>query len=374
MDHTVGHVLNSYDFTKPIDLANKGVYKFPRIVSQKEAVQKSIQYMKDTAEGKIEFLTTKYSKLNKAVDGGFLWDSTLVISGLSSAGKSTLSNRIISSFCTNSKKKIVTIKFNFEMSAHYVIAREICTLANIKISDLYNKGKRMGNQRINELVKDYYSKIIDFPVVYVEEPLSYKEIKAFILHFWNQVCKKDDIGLIVEVDHSSIVKGEENDSMGAKVARLMDGLNECKKKIELQGGRSFYVVITQMNRNIKNIERLSNPSLHLPNTSDLYFSSELEFYADYMLITHSPYKINLTSYTNEKYPTWLGSADKTNNFETPFIYWSVLKNRNGELHDAIPMLSNLKHFDFEEVETQDFIDYWDKFKRESVCYRKLKTA
>lgn len=89
----------------------------------------------------------------------------------------------------------------------------------------------------------------------------------------------------------------------------------------------------------------------------------IEFFSDYIMFTHMPSKLNLRSYTDEKYPILLTDGNDT----TEFIYWHITKNREGTPDQIIPMLNNLKYYDFEEVDLADFDRYHKEFISKGTC-------
>jgi hypothetical protein len=76
-----------------------------------------------------------------------------------------------------------------------------------------------------------------------------------------------------------------------------------------------------------------------------------------------PAKLNLRSYTDNNFPIRL----KDQGEEIEFIYWHITKNREGIPDQIIPMLNNLKYFDFTEVDLNDFDRYCQEFKRTGQC-------
>lgn len=176
------------------------------------------------------------------------------------------------------------------------------------------------------------------------------------------------------IDHAGIVRGaKESDHEKERIDGLMQGLNNVKKRIASIGGNAMYIVLSQMNREIYQVERKTNPTLHYPQTSDLFGASSMEFYSDYIMFTHNPSKLHLNHYTEFKYPIFLGDENHTNSREKPFIYWRIAKNREGELWDTIPMISRFERFDFEEVSGDDFQIYHDQFLKTGECWR-IKTS
>jgi hypothetical protein len=92
-------------------------------------------------------------------------------------------------------------------------------------------------------------------------------------------------------------------------------------------------------------------------------SSSLEFYSDYILISHIPAKLHLKYYTDNKFPVFLTDGDYT----VSFVYWHLIKNRDGESDIIFPMLNNLKYFDFVEVNSEDFVKYHRDFVATGMC-------
>ena len=140
----------------------------------------------------------------------------------------------------------------------------------------------------------------------------------------------------------------------------MSTLNSVKKKIAFEGGSVFFILLSQMNRDIKKTERIQIPNMHYPITSDIFAASSIEFFSDYIMCTHMPAKLNLKGYTDNNFPIYL-------NDEQEFIYWHIMKNREGIPDQIIPMLNNLKHFDFKEVDLKDFTRYCKEWKKDGRC-------
>lgn len=157
--------------------------------------------------------------------------------------------------------------------------------------------------------------------------------------------------IIVEFDHALIVEGRQNDTEKDRVDGLMRELNKVKKYISSKGGNFFCFVLSQANRKIESIERVMNPNLHPPQMSDIFGSSAVAQYSDYIIFAHTPAKlIGNAPYTSAKLPTWFGNKEKM------FTYWHILKNRSGPPDKIIPMIANLKFFDFEELTQEEFLE------------------
>jgi len=262
----------------------------------------------------------------------------------------------------------MVLSLNWEMLAHKTVGREISHLSKTKLKELYSSDNPIDDMKLNNIVLEYYEKLAEYPIVYVEEPTDYNTFGEMVYYYWKKLCAKDQINLIVEIDHAVICKGLNHDTQKDRIDKLMEEVNGAKKKISSEGGNVMFIALTQMNRNIKSIERKSVPEEHYPSTEDLFAASSIEFYSDYIIILHMPAKIHLSSYTDNKFPVWLGSKDEKENQETQFIYFHIIKQREGEPDLMIPMLNRLQYFDFEEIEEKDFDKYWEDFKKSNVCY------
>jgi len=360
--------MNLNDKLKSISKLPDGIAK---IITQEKAIRDNIEYVRKRASGEIKALGTCYNKLNKALGGGFESNTILTLSGLSGGGKSTLSKRLMNSITDNvisNGRNCVSLSFNFEMLAHKTVGREISNMSKMTLKELYSSENPLAEFAIDRLVRQYYDKINKYPIIYVEEPENHITIGNSIYYYWNKLCRNDNSVMIVEIDHAVITKGKDTDSQKDKIDDLMETLNKVKKKIAAEGGEVFYIVLSQMNRDIKHRDRMTDPVQHYPVSSDLMSSSSLEFYSDYILISHIPAKLHLKSYTDNKFPIFLTDGD----YMVSFIYWHLIKNRDGESDIIFPMLNNLKYFDFVEVQSNDFLQYHKDFVATGMC-NKVKT-
>lgn len=358
------------DKLKSIDNSELKEQGIAKVITQNKAVNDNINYIKKRASGEIQPLATCYSKLNKALGGGFEANTMVTLSGLSGTGKSSLSKRLMSSMTENiieSGRNCVALSFNFEMLAHKTIGREISNMSKMTLKELYSSDNPLSEYAINKLVKNYYDKINKFPIIYVEEPEDHITIGKTIYYYWKKLCKDNNSVMIVEIDHAVITKGKTGDNQKSKIDDLMETINRIKKKIAAEGGEVVYLILSQMNRDIKHRDRVVDPQQHYPISSDIFASSSIEFFSDYIIITHTPAKLHIKSYTDNKFPTVLINEDES---QSNFIYWHIIKNRDGEPDVIIPMLDNLKYFEFEEVSGNDFYDYHTEFNTKGSCHRK----
>lgn len=279
--------------------------------------------------------------------------------------KSTVSKRISNSIHANllaKNKSAFGLSFNFEMLAQKTIGREVAHMSKMSLQELYSSEHPLAAAKMEEVFKKYHSQLFDYPLIYVEEPQDWKVIGDTIYFYWKSLCTNGEY-LIIEIDHAVITKGRTGESQKDKVDNLMEELNRVKKKIAYEGGTIFIIILSQMNRDIKNVDRIQVPNMHYPQNSDLMSSSSCEFFSDYIMFTHMPAKLNLRAYTDNNFPIRLIDGSD----EIEFIYWHITKNREGIPDQVIPMLNNLKYFDFIEVDLKDFDKYWNEFKSKGSC-------
>ena len=251
------------------------------------------------------------------------------------------------------------------MLAQKTVGREIANMSKITLQELYSSERPLASSKMNYIFKEYHSQLFDYPLIYVEEPQNHKVIGETIYYYWKNLCGPEDY-LIVEIDHAVITRGLTGDTQKDKIDNLMETLNRMKKKIAYEGGKVFYVILSQMNRDIKKADRMRITSMHYPITSDIFAASSIEFFSDYIMCTHMPAKLNLKGYTDNNFPIYLDVKGEP----TEFIYWHIMKNREGIPDQVIPMLNNLKYFDFEEVDLNDFTQYCKEFNNNGRCVKK----
>ncbi len=330
--------------------------KLPQILSQEEVVQESLEYIKNRKSGKYLLLKTPWKLLNYIIGGGFETNTTITISGQSGGGKSTLSKRLMHSFINslgkdqNGEYKSIALSFNFEMLAHKTVGREISNLSKTSLNEIYSKTGQVNETLLKNIETEFLPKLKELPIMYVEEPQSYDVIDKIVRSIYDNLCKGKDKTLIVELDHTLLTKGKEKEDAKLKIDSLMEVFNGIKKYVARTKGNIVFIVLTQMNRDIKSTERITNPVQHIPMTSDIFQSSTVEFYSDYIIIAHNPSKLNLQFYTQNKYPVHMQHDGKLKEI----VYFHVLKNRDGESDKVLPMLANFETFDFIEIDKNDF--------------------
>lgn len=328
-------------------------YSISKKSSSKSVVNQARQYIDDRRKGLITSLKTKYLKLDSVLMGGIEQNSILTIAAPSGCGKSTFSKTIRDSFVSeNPTQKFKQYVFNFEMISFQQISRTIVSEADIALKDLYSVDSPLSDEKFDDLEK-YFTSLSERDIQFIDVPGSPKEIAKSILVYWEKECKPVGATIVYEIDHVLLAKKATGQKEKDVIDDLMYELVAVKKIIAANGGSSIGLVLSQMNRDIKSIERRHNPDMHRPDTSCLFGASSIEMCSDYILFVHIPAKLNIHSYTDNQLPTRMRL--KSNPLEVIQIpYLELVKQRSGASDLTIPLWNKLNRFDFEEMSTVDF--------------------
>jgi replicative DNA helicase len=336
----------------------------------RETAMQNLEYIRQRKDGEIASLQTKFPKLNKCLMGGIEFDTITCISALSGAGKSTLSKCVRDSITTlNPNQKFKQYIFNFEMLAHQQIARSIVAETKIPLKNLYSVEEPLSEKQY-EALKEYYEDLAKRDIDFIEVPNTPENIVNSIVYYWENECKKEGKTIIYELDHALLVKGREGQSEKERVDALMYLLVDAKKYIASNGGHSVGIVLSQMNREIRNIQRVQNQEMHRPDTSCLFGASSIEQCSDYILFSHIPAKLGIQSYTTHNLPTRIKESDGVTR---QMVYFELVKQRSGQSDLTIPLWNRLHTFDFDEMDTDTFTQLVDDFRLDQDSIPEVKS-
>ncbi len=304
--------------------------KILKFIPVEEAARTELRYIKGRMDGKIKSLKTPWKKFDKAGMNGIEWGTIITLAGMSGSGKTAILNELESGlFHLNPKENFAVLSFNFEMIARRLIGRKISKKLQRTTTQIYNADTEQTDRNINEEIYqkavDYTKSIKDMPLWYVDIPGTVQEIRNTIEYFAMGMDTNIDKGILVTLDHSILVKkfGEQNQMQ--TLYELAAMFNELKKKI-----KASFVIVSQLNRGIENVDRIQNKNLHYPQKSDVFGADALYQYSDVFMITHRPEMLNLRAYG----PSDLAVAG--------IIYWHFIKTRESEPFIA-KMRNNLKY-------------------------------
>lgn len=318
--------------------------------SAKQAAQENLEYVRKRMLGEITSLMTKFPKLNHSLMGGIELDTIMCISALSGAGKSTLSKCVRDSITElNPDQKFKQYIFNFEMLAHQQMARSVVTKSSVGLRDLYSVDEPLTEAQF-EALEEYYEELGKHDVDFIDVPNTPRAIADSIIYYWETECKPYDKAIVYEIDHALLVKGKDGQKEKDRIDELMLLLVDVKKYIADNGGHSVGIVLSQMNREIRSVDRVRNPDMHRPDTGCLFGASSIEQASDYILFSHIPAKLGIEQYTTNLLPTRYKYKDET--FQ--MVYFELVKQRSGATDLTIPCWNKLALFDFDEMDYSDF--------------------
>lgn len=333
-------------------------------LSSRMVAEQNQEYVDLRRKGLIQSIKTKFKRLDNYLMGGIELDTILCISAMSGAGKSTLAKCIRDSIWElNKDMDFNQYIFNFEMVAHQQAARSVVASANVSLKTLYSVNEPLSDSDYLKLSKYYDELKKREGVWYIEKPGTAIDIANSILYYYKTECKPKGKVLIYEVDHALLTKGQQGASEKQRVDDLMYALVEVKKIISADGGHSIGIVLSQMNREIRDKDRIKNPDAHRPGTECLFGASSIEQCSDYIVFVHIPAKLNIHSYTAHKLPTRV----LMNGAWIQIPYFELVKQRSGQSDLTIPLWNKLDRFDFDEMDRLIFKTLLEEFHTTNQC-------
>jgi replicative DNA helicase len=260
--------------------------------------------------------------------GGIEVNTIYTIAGISGSGKSAFLNSLESDlFDINPDIDFVVLSFSLEMLSSKQIGRKLSYKLKKTTSELYTVEEKLSDSDFKK-VEEEAKKIRNYPIYYVDSPGTVSEIKNTIDVFRELYAK--DKWLIVDFDHVLLTKNSGGETERGTLVNLQRLFIE-EKKI----GMTTIIQLSQLNREIEEISRITNPSLHFPQRRDLAGSDAMFFASDYIIILHTPEKLGIRTYGVNNWPV------------DNMIYMHWLKCREGE-PKILSFTNNLKHNSIEE--------------------------
>jgi replicative DNA helicase len=327
-------------------------------LSARVVAEQNQDYVDKRRKGLITSMKTKFPRLDNYLMGGIELDTIVCVAALSGAGKSTIAKCLRDSIWElNALTDFNQYIFNFEMVAHQQAARSVVTSANIAMKRLYSVDDPLTDEEFEEMGKYYDELKSREGVWFIENPGTAKQIADSLRHYYLTECKPTNRVCVYEIDHALLTKGRQGQSEKERVDDLMLALVEVKKQIASDGGHSIGIVLSQMNREIRDKERIKNKEMHRPGTECLFGASSIEQCCDYVLFSHIPAKLNIPAYTVNNYPTKMVLDGHT----VQIPYFELVKQRSGEADLTIPMWNKLSRFDFDEMPKDVFYSLVEQF-------------
>jgi DnaB-like helicase C terminal domain len=218
------------------------------------------------------------------------------------------------------------------------------------LKEIYSAEKPLSDADYRDVLKVLDAKK-SAPIYYVDVPGTPQQIKETILHFaMKQELLEKGKGLVVSIDHATLVKGKSGEAEKAIIDELMTNFLELKKYFASIGLRCIFLVLSQLNRDIERPERTANRLLHYPTRNDIFAASSIYHCSDYVMISHRPANINgikdfygppIEGRFPEGLPT--KAADGRH-----MIYWHLIKERFGKTV-IMTMVEDFKNATVEQI-------------------------
>ncbi len=226
------------------------------------ATNEAIEYIDSRRKGTIKSLKTRWKKFNYTCMGGIEVNTIYTIAGISGAGKSSFLNSLESDlFDLNPDIDFIVLSFSLEMLSFKQIGRKLSYKLKKTTSDLYTVNYSLSDSDFRK-VEEESKKIKNYSIYYVDTPGTVSEIKNTIDKFREMYAKNK--WLIIDFDHVLLTKSDGVESERTTLVNLQRMFIE-EKKID----KTTIIQLSQLNREIEEISRITNPSLHFPQRRDL---------------------------------------------------------------------------------------------------------
>ena len=294
-------------------------------------------YISDRRYGKVKSLKTRWHKFNNLAMGGIEPNVIYTIAGISGSGKSSFANSLETDlFELNPDIDFVVLSFNFEMISSRQVGRKLSSRLNKTTRELYSgdPSARLSSTDL-QLIKEEVKKINNYDIYYVDMPGNVEEIDNTINDF--RRTKAKDKWLVIMLDHALLTRGQMGDSERKVLSDLQKMFMQQKKV-----GITTIIQLSQMNRDIEDNTRITNPALHFPMRKDIFGGDSLFQASDYVIVIHRPEILGIQQHNYGK--KGLPTKNK--------VYLHFLKNRDGEVK-VLQFENNLKYNRIEEAPRGD---------------------
>lgn len=244
----------------------------------------------------------------------------------------------------NKDQEFDILSFQFEMLGVDEITKDVSSKLDKNVKDIYSAEKPITTAEYNKITKELDA-LQEYPIFVIDRTGTVKEIIDTVLnHVTTHDLAKKKRGIVVTLDHTLLCRAEKGEDEKSMIDHLMHSLIALKKYLCDIGVKCIFIVLSQLNRNIESIDRITNPKLHYPNKTDLFAASSIYYSSDYVIIIHRPALI-------EGLGNWYGPARKghpkglhvynPSNDQQPMIYLHIIKERFG-VNRIIAMVDELE--------------------------------
>lgn len=298
-----------------------------KIKTASEAVEEAKLAIAEGRTGEQLALLSRHNKVRKALLGGWRFGNNYAICGASGSGKSYYLNMLYQDFFnpalnSNFNKPFKILHFCFEMAAYDEIIR--AASGNLKTSyrEILSIDQILPDAKYQDTLV-YLDRFKDNEIYYVESTGNYSQIEETIMHFQGKFPQHR---IVVGLDHTLLTDYLNEKNEVELVTNLSKMLVRVRKKIDCMG-----LEICQLNADIENDERITNPVHHYPKKRDIHGAKAVYRDADYVIVLHSPASLGIERYGLIKYdqPTFSDGDGKMGYPTQDLIMWHLLKARKG---------------------------------------------
>jgi len=307
-------------------------------------------------EGQLGLLT-QFNSLNVSMGKYFRFNIVNLLAGLSGHAKSYLLNILTNNFLDYKKDGLnhsityipIVLHFCFEMSAYNEILRKVAGDLGISYGYLLSSQYDKDSKSYNKLTDDELDKVkacLDHykndSILFFENSGNVKLIYNTVEHYYNYynnlpnaISGKVVYKFIVNIDHTLLIETLDERS----TLDLMANVGKIAISIRKRFG-AMVNLLGQLNNNIEDPKRITNPALHYPMKSDIYAQGQLYNACDNVFTTHQPRLLQISLYGAQKLPT------------KGLIHLLKLKARHGSV-GSIWLMNDLNEGRIKETSVQE---------------------
>lgn len=206
---------------------------------------------------------------------------------MSGAGKSTFLEMLKDDFISlNEDQPFEILSFEWEMLPIDQIARKMSRALSISIGEIYSSE----NPLSDDILEEGMQKMEDLgkkDIFFVDQVGTVEQYVLTVIKFVQErkLIEKNK-GLIVTLDHTLLAQGGDNEKK--IVDHLMKTAVQLRNALANSGLKIMLLFLSQLNRDIEDLDRVAKPHFHYPGRSDLFAASSVYYCSDYVLVLHKP--------------------------------------------------------------------------------------
>lgn len=298
-------------------------------ISIKEAIEQEKKYTKKRANGEIHSISTPWDSINKSSIDGFELGTFNLFGGSSGAGKTTWAVQFAQHVAQDPKNYVWF--FSFETDCRKLVGKMVSRRIRKSVKDIYTSKEEVDDK--------YYADLDKLNMSFYRKPMRPSQLKSLCETNFKAKPEKNHV---VIIDHSLLLTTESGLDERTNIIALTQRINELKADFP----NTLFLLLTQLNDGIEDVQRLKTPSQHYPRKKDIFSSKSTYHLADNVLVLMNPYDMGLERYGTKSFPT------------DGYLFLHYLKNRDGT--PGVIILKNNLEFseivDLTPSEKQSFLN------------------